>query len=195
MLAFTVATQAELDAEAATRAAADAAEVINRNAAIAATNPTQRLTSAASQATTSGTSKDFTSIPSWVKRITVLFQGVSLSGTAGFLVQVGAGSVATTGYVSTGVRTSTASTSNGLNSTAGMVVGNNVATDTVSGTMTFSHMGGNVWVSSHTMKGATNTGFHGGGDVTLGGVLDRLRVTTTNGTDTFDAGSVNILYE
>ena len=33
------------------------------------------------------------------------------------------------------------------------------------------------------------------GRVTLSGALDRVRVTTVNGTDTFDAGSINILYE
>jgi hypothetical protein len=35
----------------------------------------------------------------------------------------------------------------------------------------------------------------GGGVLALGGVLDRIRITTINGTDTFDAGSINILYE
>lgn len=33
------------------------------------------------------------------------------------------------------------------------------------------------------------------GHKALAGVLDRIRITTVNGTDTFDAGSVNILYE
>ena len=40
-------------------------------------------------ASTSGTSVDFTSIPSWVKRITVMFNGVSTSGTSNPLVQLG----------------------------------------------------------------------------------------------------------
>jgi hypothetical protein len=34
-----------------------------------------------------------------------------------------------------------------------------------------------------------------GGFVPLSGTLDRVRITTANGTDTFDAGSINILYE
>jgi hypothetical protein len=54
---------------------------------------------------------------------------------------------------------------------------------------------GNTWVSSHTLKTATNLLGVGGGDVTLTGALDRLILTTVNGTDTFDAGSINILYE
>jgi hypothetical protein len=33
------------------------------------------------------------------------------------------------------------------------------------------------------------------GHVSLSGALDRIRLTTVNGTDTFDAGSVNIIYE
>lgn len=61
--------------------------------------------------------------------------------------------------------------------------------------MTLIHMGGNVWVSSHSGKVATTVGVCGGGDVALTGSLDRLRLTTANGTDAFDAGSVNILYE
>ena len=35
----------------------------------------------------------------------------------------------------------------------------------------------------------------GGGSVTLSGALDRVVLTTVGGTDTFDAGSVNIIYE
>ena len=33
------------------------------------------------------------------------------------------------------------------------------------------------------------------GELKLAGALDRVRITTVNGTDTFDAGSINILYE
>jgi len=51
-------------------------------------------------ASTSGTSIDFTSIPSGVKRITVMFNGVSTSGTSNTQVQIGSGSVETSGYSS-----------------------------------------------------------------------------------------------
>ena len=58
------------------------------------------LQSSTAQATTSGTSITFTGIPSWVKRITVMFNGVSTSGTSPVQIQLGAGSVTTTGYSS-----------------------------------------------------------------------------------------------
>jgi hypothetical protein len=35
----------------------------------------------------------------------------------------------------------------------------------------------------------------GGFQVSLSGTLDRIRLTTVNGSDTFDAGSINIIYE
>jgi hypothetical protein len=52
-----------------------------------------------------------------------------------------------------------------------------------------------VWVSSHTYRQLSTNALFGGGTVTLGGTLDRVRITTVNGTDTFDAGTINILYE
>ncbi len=60
------------------------------------------ITSGTAVASTSGTSIDFTGIPSWVKRITVLFNGMSLNGNVNFLVQIGSGSVTSSGYNSTG---------------------------------------------------------------------------------------------
>ena len=56
------------------------------------------ITSGTAVASTSGTSIDFTSIPSWVKRITVMFSGVSLSGTSSIYIQIGSGSAEITGY-------------------------------------------------------------------------------------------------
>ena len=70
-----------------------------------------------------------------------------------------------------------------------------VATDTLSGHVVITNIEGNTWVSSHALKVAASVAVVGGGDVSIAGVLDRIRITTVNGTDTFDAGSVNILYE
>jgi hypothetical protein len=148
-------------------------------------------------ASTSGTSIDFTSIPSWVKRVTVMFDSVSLSGTSAFLVQIGDGSVNTTGYTSSGYLLATAGGS-GLNSTAGFVVFTDSASYAYSGNVTINRITGNTFVSSHTMgSGSALTGLTawGGGRKVLSGTLDRVRITTINGTDTFDAGSINILYE
>jgi hypothetical protein len=153
------------------------------------------LTSGTAVASTSGTSIDFTGIPSWVKRITVMFQGVSTNGTSIVQVQVGAGSVTTTGYISTGVYTGGSGAAT-ANSTAGFIFNDdNLAAGTRSGIMTIATLGSNIWVMSAVHKAGTATAGYSAGDVTLSGTLDRVRVTTVNGTDTFDAGSVNILYE
>ena len=144
-------------------------------------------------ASTSGTSIDFTSIPSWVKRITVMFNGVSTTGTAAKLVQIGSGSVTTTGYNSTGLTgATTVATSS---STAGFFIFDVVATNTTSGHMVITNISGNSWIESHVVKFTTGSMATGAGDVSLSGVLDRIRITTVGGTDTFDAGSINILYE
>ena len=138
--------------------------------------------------TASGTSIDFTSIPSWVKRITVMFSSVSANGTSNFQVQIGSGSVTTTGYVSA---------SGAITSTTGFLACSNLnASTSQSGILVLSTLGSNNWVSFGVV-GASGGNVAGvaSGTVTIGGTLDRIRVTTVNGTDTFDAGSINILYE
>lgn len=156
---------------------------------------TQKIVQGTAQASTSGTSLDFTGIPSWVKRVTVMFNGVSTSGTSFGLVQLGtSGGVTATGY--TGSNAFSGASSAGQNATTGFGFGNNSASFTFSGVMFIVNVSGNIWVASHS-GGSTNTNIAcmGGGNVTLSAVLDRVRITTVNGTDTFDAGSVNIMYE
>jgi hypothetical protein len=147
--------------------------------------------------TASGTSVDFTSIPSWVKRITVMLQGVSTSGSSIVQVQLGNGSFVTSGYVSMtsenaggGVGTGSVSSGFGLDQT-----GN--AAYTRSYNIVLNNLSGNSWVESHVgyQSATSSRGTFGAGSITLGGTLDRVRITTVNGTDTFDAGSINILYE
>jgi hypothetical protein len=144
------------------------------------------ITSGTAVASTSGTSIDFTSIPSWVKRITVMFSGVSLSGTSDYLIQLGAGSVTTSGYVS--ICNTTTSTSGFLVSVSA------TASDVAFGNAQINLLNANTWTQNSLINGgsALRTG---AGGVTLSGTLDRIRITTVNGTDTFDAGSINILYE
>lgn len=152
------------------------------------------ITSGTAQATTSGTFKDFTGIPNTVKRITLMFNGVSLNPSSTLLVQVGtSGGIVATGYVSTATRA--AGTVATANVTTGFNINGGGAVETASGIMTITNVSGNIWVSSHSVKLATTVTGFGGGDITLGGVLDRVRITALNGTDTLDAGSVNILYE
>jgi hypothetical protein len=124
-----------------------------------------------------------------------MFNGVSLSGTANPLIQIGAGSVTTSGYISSGAAVAGAGSTGMLSSTTGFVMNSSGAANVVSGHMVITTLGSNVWVSSHSAKYSTTFCLFGGGDITLGGTLDRVRITTTNGLNTFDAGSINILYE
>lgn len=141
--------------------------------------------------TASGTAVDFTSIPSWVKRITVMFQGLSSSGVSNWQLQLGSGSIQTTGYLGAfGYQTVS------YNLTTGFGQFNDTAADLRHGAITFINISGNVWacsgITAYSTRPYLNTT---AGSVTLSGVLDRLRLTTVNGTDTFDAGTLNIIYE
>jgi hypothetical protein len=155
------------------------------------------LTSDTAQASTSGTSIDFTSIPSWVKRVTVMFSGVSTNGTSIPQIQLGSGSFTTSGYIgSSFVGPNGSSPAGAVNSAGFLIGGNSGAGYSRSGIMIINLLTGNTWVSSHTMgDNVNNYVYWGGGSIALGGVLDRVRITTVNGTDTFDAGSINIMYE
>lgn len=152
------------------------------------------ITSGTVQVSTSGTNIDFTGIPSWVKRVTVMFYGVSTSGTNSILVQLGdSGGVETTGYISTSVQLS----GGGLTdtSTAGFIIRSATASNVFSGSMVIENVNGNDWVSQSIVKQTTIAIAVGAGDKSLSATLDRVRITTVGGTDTFDAGSINTLYE
>ena len=153
------------------------------------------LVASTAVASTSGTSIDFTSIPSWVKRITVMLSGVSASGTSNFLFQIGSGSVTSTGYASRATYFNGATLSGG-NSSAGFIAGSFGAANTQSGAITLTLLASNTWVATgYFADSSSNATSVGGTSPALGGVLDRVRITTAGGTDTFDAGSINILYE
>lgn len=148
---------------------------------------------------TSGTSVDFTGIPSWVKRITLMLSSVSTSGTSNYLVQLGdSGGVEITGYTSASstINTTAASTS----STAGYIIrisaGDGAAT-VMTGSIVLTLITTNTWVAHGVLSAGTATPstFTLSGVKTLSDTLTTVRVTTVNGTDTFDAGSINILYE
>jgi hypothetical protein len=158
--------------------------------------PAPVITSGTAVASTSGTSIDFTALPSWIKRITLMFNEVSVSASSSLLIQLGTGSTTftITGYVATGGSFSSGG-SNQVTSTAGMPIFSNTGSTKFSGTMTISNITGNTWVSSHSGKYATSNSNAGGGVIALGAVLTAVRFTTVNGADTFNNGSVNILFE
>ncbi len=140
---------------------------------------------------------DFTGIPSWAKRVTVMFSGVGTNGTSNLLVQIGSGSVKITDYLS-GVFSSNAINTG---STAGFILtADNELTNIHSGHCVITLLSGNVYAQSGVLGNSTTPSASGGisvcgGNVTLSGALDRVRITTVNGTDLFDAGSINILYD
>ena len=163
---------------------------------VAVNGLSSNIVSGTAVASTSGTSIDFTGIPSWVRRVTVLFNGMSTSGTSHYLIQIGSGSVQTTSYAGAG-STIPGGTPDTVNSTAGFIIYNQGgATQASSGSVVLTLITANTWVASGVLgqDNATRT-FTVGGKTALSGTLDRVRITTVNGTDTFDAGSINILYE
>ncbi len=155
------------------------------------------ITSGTVVASTSGTSIDFTSIPSYVKRITVMFDGVSLNGVSHLLVQIGdSGGIETTSYKAQSTISNTGSAT--LNSVAGFPIYASEAAFTQNGNLIINTLGSNTWTATGTnamIGGSANSMNMTGGSKTLSGTLDRIRITTVNGTDTFDAGSINILLE
>jgi hypothetical protein len=157
------------------------------------------LMTSTAQASTSGTSIDFVGIPSWVKRITVMFNGVSTSSTSPYQIQFGAGSIDTSSYTTscTSIQNSSASSQSGTTGFYITTSANMSASSTIQGSITFSLLSNNIWTGSGNLsrESGVNTMFLIAGSKTLSGTLDRVRITTVNGTDTFDAGSVNILYE
>lgn len=162
--------------------------------------PVPRMLLLPAKATTSGTFIDFspsdgTGIPSWAKKITVMLMSVSTNGTSPLVVRIGAGSVEATGYFSTaadiaGTGAGTGSDTTGLRLTNGLV-----AADTPTGALSLTNITGSSWISTSAVTRSSINASYSSGSKNLSGVLDRIRLTTVNGTDTFDAGSISILVE
>jgi len=154
------------------------------------------ITAATAQASTSGTSIPFTSIPSWVKRITVLLNGVSLTTTDSIAIQIGTSSgYETSGYVGAFTNTAAGLATSGANFSSNFTLfSGSAASNTFSGSVTLCLLGSNSWIISGVIgwSGSFITS-QLGGYKSLSGTLDRLQVIATGGA--FDAGSINILYE
>jgi hypothetical protein len=157
---------------------------------------TKPLIAGIALATTSGTSIDITGIPSWAKRVTLMFSGVSTTGTSYCRIRLGtSGGIETSGYDAAGGYVAISSTASAAASTAGFdFYGDAAATGGRSGSVMLTNVSGNIWAAQGSICLVGNI-FFVTGSKSLSGVLDRIRLTTVNGTDTFDAGSVNILYE
>jgi len=156
-----------------------------------------KLTSKTVELSTSGTSIDFTGIPNWAKRITVMFNGVSTNGTSPVMVQLGTSSgIESTGYAGTsGQYANGNTTSIGPVSTSGFDLESSGASDTIYGHYVFTNITSNTWVCSATIARASSVLLNVVGSKSLSSTLDRVRITTVSGTPTFDAGSINVFYE
>jgi hypothetical protein len=151
--------------------------------------------------TATGTAVDFTSIPSWVKRITVMFAGVSTNGATSIQVQLGTGGTPTTsGYTSGATYVST--TNNLTRGTVSVTTGFRAyvadsASDLSTGSFVITNINSNTWVCNGALlvQGANTGGCNTFGSVALAGTLNLVRITSINGTDVFDAGTINIMYE
>jgi hypothetical protein len=174
--------------------AVETAKIANAN--VTPAKLSQPFTLVTSVASTSATSIDFMGIPSWVKKITVMLNVVSMAqAAANLLIQVGVEADPTTsGYSSYGMNFGT-SGGNGDSFINGFgIKGNGNANDTFTGLMTIANFSGNTWVAHGGFANqATSTGFFSSGGVTLSGTLARVRITPSTGN--FDAGSISISYE
>ena len=161
----------------------------------------QRITQGTAVASTSGTSIDFTGIPAWVKRITVMLSGVSTNGTSPQIIQLGdSGGIEITGYLGAASTSSGAGTNNDNYTTGFGLTGLSApsAATIVHGIVTITALdpATNLWACAGvlgTSSSAATTQI--GGSKTLSATLDRIRITTVGGTNTFDAGTINIIYE
>lgn len=159
---------------------------------------TAKLALATQQASTSGTDIDFSSIPAWVKRITVMFDGVSTNGSNQLWVQIGdSGGIENTGYTAFTLGGSAGSTgATGASTSAFLInsawVNNRPTTGAL--VLTLMDSASNKWAASGVLND-TVVGWTPSGVKALSATLDRLRVTTNGAVDTFDAGNINILYE
>ncbi len=148
----------------------------------------------ATVATTSGTAIDITGIPSWVNRITIIFNQISTNGNNHQFVQIGDGTINTAGYVSTGCAQGPG-INNAIGSTNGYIMFLAGSAGLIAGHMVLTKTSTATWISSHVTKIDTTNCRFGGGTKTLSGPLDRIRLTNNGGTDVFDNGSIRIFWE
>ena len=148
--------------------------------------------------TTSGTSIDTTGLPVWARKISINLNRVSTNAAGGnrLILQVGSGSVTTSGYETNYNLASGASVSVSTSTVGYVVMGGVGATDVISGSLVLYYVGSYTWmgVGNFTMSTGQRQ-VTSMGTITLSSVLDRVRLTTEGGTDTFDAGSYSVWVE
>jgi len=157
------------------------------------------VTTLTEQATTSGTTKDFT-VPSTAKVIYVSLMGVSFSGSNDtFMIQIGdSGGIETSGYTSAVAYTGGGTNNNGDNYNSGttdngfFIYFSAGAGATLYGHATIINGGGNKFTCSAQITASAYIS-NGAGYKELSSGITTVRLTTVNGR-TFDAGAVNVTY-
>lgn len=147
--------------------------------------------------TASGTAVDFVGIPAGVKRVTVMFDGVSTNGASIPLIRLGDGVIQDSGYMAAGGYIVAGNGASALQSNVGFLFNQaNAAASTYAGVTILSKAGQSWFASGMSARVDVNPSIQfTAGLKTLSGTLDRIRITTVNGTDQFDAGTINISWE
>lgn len=173
-----------------------ATDLVNPISGITPSQLSQPFTRGSAVATTSGTAVDITGFPSWARIIILSFAGISTNGTSLLELRIGSGSVDSTGYDS--VASFGVAGGQFVSSTSGFVLTPSTAASAAAlqnGSIILFNSSGNVWQSQSNISAASSVVCSAGSGLkSLGGTLDRVRLTTQGGTDTFDAGSITPLY-
>lgn len=202
LAAFDALKQTSTDAYSGVIELATNAEVIAGTDTVRAVTPASfraaNIVQANAVTSTTGTIIDFTGIPSWAKRVTINLSAVSTNGSSNLKFQVGTSSgVVATGYASVGTYVS--SGVGAVAETTGFGTGNAglVAGSSISGVILLTNVTSNTWAASGQLASGVGSVdlFLTAGSIALGAALDRVRITTVNGTDTFDAGTINVMWE
>lgn len=157
-----------------------------------------KLTSGTAVTLTTQSSVDFTGIPSWVKRITVMFASASVTSSSGILIKIGAGSIDSAGYISSSAVIYGVSPGNPgtATNTTGFLIGATgiEGSGFIGGSAILNLLDSNTWVMQSCLgvPAVTRT-IYSGGSKELSGVLDRIRIEAGGGS--FDAGKINIVWE
>ena len=146
-------------------------------------------------ASTSGVSIDFTGIPSTAKLVMVNFKSISTNGTSQYLIQIGkSGGVETAGYTGgVGDRVGDGTSAAGYEIHRSPGAGSLYSGSCI---LALESVANNTWtqlgILSLESSGIPN---FSAGVKSLAGVLDRVRITTVGGANTFSNGEINISWE
>jgi hypothetical protein len=165
------------------------------------------LISGTAQSLVGQNSVNFTSLPSGIKKLTVIIRNASTNGTSIPVVRIGAqNSIASaaTFYLGTQMAIISGGNPGSTADTTGVILNNsNAAANVYQGTVEFTALESNyTWAYSaqislsNTTRLMINNGTIALGDYYVGAAeLSNVRLTTINGTDTYDAGTINIVYQ